>query len=45
MTVSISPTQLDQLQLLPLNPWLPKLKLKILPHLPQSIESKLMDGF
>ena len=29
----------------PLTPWLPKLELKVLPHLAQSLEYEIMDGF
>ena len=29
----------------PLTPWWPKLELKIWPHLAESIESEIMDGF
>ena len=45
MTVSISPTWWDHLQVAPLTPWWPKLELKIWPHLAESIESEIMDGF
>ena len=45
MTISISPTWWDHLQVAPLTPWWPKLELKILPHLAQSRDSELMDRF
>ena len=45
MTTLISPTWWDYLQVAPLTPWGPKLELKILPHLAQSIDSELMDRF
>ena len=45
MTVSISPIWWDHLQVVPLTPWWPKLELKIWPHLAESIESEIMDGF
>ena len=35
----------DYFQVAQLSPWWPKLELKILPHLAQSLESELMDGF
>ena len=45
MTVSISPKRWDHLQVVPLTPWWPKLKLKIWPHLAESKESQIMDKF
>ena len=45
ITISIPPMWWDHLQVAPLTPWWPKLELKILPHLAQSIDSEIMDGF
>ena len=45
MTVLVSPTWWDHLKVAPLNPWWPKLELKISPHLAESIESEIMGRF
>ena len=45
MTILISPTWWHHLQVWPQTPWWPKLELKIWPHLAQSIDSELIEGF